>query len=91
MKLVVYTLNSDGTIPDYIVDGGYLDIDNGGSWPQHIDLVGIALDSAPQLGFANMDSLLTYVQEKNFTFKDSITEKNISPETIVSIIWSKLN
>jgi len=90
MKIVVYTLNADGTIPEYILDGGYFDVANGGSWPQHMDLVGVATDDAPQTGFANKTELLEYLQEKNLTFKDSITEEVIPLSNLVNSIWSKL-
>jgi hypothetical protein len=91
MKLVVYTLNTDGTIPDYIKDGGYFYATNEGSWPQNIDLVGVATDDAPQEGFANIESLLTYAQEKNLVFTDSVTEEVIPLSDVVNNIWSKLN
>jgi hypothetical protein len=91
MKLVIYTLNSDGTIPDYIIDGGYFDVPNNGSFPQNVDLVGVATDVAPQTGFFDMNSLLTYVQEKNLTFKNSITKETIPLSDIVNTVWSKLS
>jgi len=90
MKLVIYNLNADGTIPEYITDGGYLATSNSNPSPQDLDLVGVAIDAAPQSGFANEVALLAYAQEKNFTFKDPITEEVIPLETVVSSIWSKL-
>lgn len=30
MKLIRYTLNKDGTIPDFVIDGGYFPKPNGG-------------------------------------------------------------
>jgi hypothetical protein len=90
MKLIKYTLNADGTIPDYVTDGGYLAAVNASASPQDLDLVGIATDAAPQTGFANEAALLAYCQEKNFEFKNPITEEVIPLETVVSTIWSKL-
>ena len=90
MKLIKYTLNADGTIPSYVTDGGYLSVANNGTSPQDWDLVGVANDDAPQTGFANEAALLAYAQEKNFEFKDLITEEVIPLETVVSSIWSKL-
>jgi hypothetical protein len=91
MKLIIYNLNADGTIPEYVVDGGYLTTSNGNSSPQDLDLVGIAIDVAPQSGFTNEAALLTYVESKDLIFTDPITEQVIPLKTVVSSIWSKLN
>jgi hypothetical protein len=90
MKLIKYTLNTDGTIPEYVIDGGYLAVANDGASPRDWDLVGVANDDASQTGFANEAALLAYAQSKNFEFKDPITEEIIPLETVVSSIWSKL-
>ena len=90
MKLIKYTLNTDGTIPEYVTDGGYLAVVNDGASPRDWDLVGVANDDAPQTSFANEAALLDYCQSKNFVFTDPITEEIIPLETVVSSIWSKL-
>ena len=90
MKMIKYVLTPEGTIPEYITDGGYFAWANGGTSPQDLDLVGIANDSATETGFANEAALLAYCQEKNFEFKNPITEEIIPLETVVSTIWSKL-
>lgn len=90
MKLIKYTLNANGTIPEYVTDGGYFAVSNGGTSPKDLTLVGVANDDAPQTGFVNEAALLTYAQEKNIEFKDPITEEVIPLETVVSSIWSKL-
>ena len=90
MKLIVYTLNADGTIPDYVVDGGYLACPNNTASPQDLDLVGVATNDAEQTGFANKAALTAYVESKDFEFKDLITNEIIPNQTIVNQIWSKL-
>ena len=90
MKLIKYTLNTNGTIPEYVTNGGYLAVANGDASPRDWDLVGVANDDAPQTGFANEAALLAYCQSKNFVFTDPITEEIIPLETVVSSIWSKL-
>lgn len=90
MKLVIYNLNADGTIPNYITDGGYFASANNNPSPQDLDLVGVATDDAPQAAIASEAALLAYCQSKNFIFKDPITEEVIPLETVVSSIWSKL-
>jgi hypothetical protein len=90
MKMIKYVLTPEGTIPDYIVDGGYLAVANSGSWPQNLDLVGVANDSATETSFANEAALLTYAQSKNFEFKKPHSDEIIPLETVVSNLWSKL-
>lgn len=90
MKLVVYTLNANGTIPDYIIDGGYLPYNNGGIWPQDLDLVGVALEDAEQPGFANKAALTAYIEDKNLEFKNPVTEEVIPVSTVVNGVWAKL-
>ena len=90
MKMIKYVLTPEGTIPDYIVDGGYLAVANSGTWPQNLDLVGVANDSATETSFANQAALLAYAQEKNFEFKSTITNEITPLETVISSLWSKL-
>lgn len=91
MKLVIYTLNADGTIPNYITDGGYLASANNNPSPQDYDLVGVASDDAPQAAIASEAALLAYCQSKNFgDFINPITEEVTPLTTVVSYIWSKL-
>ena len=82
MKLIKYTLTPEGTIPEYVVDGGYLAVSKGGATPQD--------DDAPQVGFANKAALTTYVESKGFEFKDPITEEIIPISNIVDNLWAKL-
>jgi hypothetical protein len=90
MKLIVYTLNPDGSIPDYVIDGGCLVWANGGVSPQDYDLVGIAKDEAEQIGFVNEAALLAYANEKGLESRNPIT-KEIDPiENAVTFIWNKL-
>ena len=90
MKMIKYTLNSDGTIPDYVVDGGYLAKSNGNASPQDHDLIGVATDTAPQAGYANEAALLKYVEDNEFVFTDPITDEEIPLENVITSIWSKL-
>lgn len=90
MKLVKYTLNSDGTIPSYVTDGGYLAVANANLSPQDLDLVGVANDDAPQEGFANEAALLSYAEANNFEFKNPVTQEITPLETVISSIWVKL-
>lgn len=88
--MIKYVLTPEGTIPEYVIDGGYLAWENSGTSPQNLDLVGVANDLATEDSFADEAALLAYVQSKNFEFKNPITEEIIPAETIVSTFWSKL-
>jgi len=90
MKLIIYTLLPNGTVPEYVVDGGYLACANNNTSPQDLDLIGVATDDAEQTGFDNEAELLAYIQSKNFQFKNPLTDELITQETMVSYIWSKL-
>jgi hypothetical protein len=90
MKLVVYTLNADGTIPDYVTDGGYMYSSNGNAFPQSFDLVGVATDEAGQTGFASESALLAYATDKGLEYKTHITNEIIPIENVVASIWSKM-
>lgn len=90
MKFIKYTLTAQGTIPEYVTDGGYLAVANGGASPQDLDLVGVATDDAPQTGFANKAALIAYIESKGFEFKNPITEDIITVSTFVDTFWEKL-
>jgi hypothetical protein len=90
MKLIKYTLTPEGTIPEYVTDGGYLAWKNSGTWPQDLDLIGVANNSATEESFANKAALLAYVQEKDFRFEVPHTGEVIPLETLVDNIWAKL-
>jgi hypothetical protein len=90
MKLVIYTLNADGTIPEYVIDGGYLPWSNNQLSPQDLDLVGVAIDEAPQVGFATEAELLAYAESKDFVFKDPKTEEITPLESIILSLWEKV-
>lgn len=91
MKLIVYTLTPEGTVPEYITDGGYLPSNNGGTSPQDLDLVGVATDEALQDGFADEASLLAYAQFKNFVFKVPHTEEITPLSEVINSIWNKVS
>ena len=88
--MIKYVLTPQGTIPEYVTDGGYFAWTNSGTWPQNLDLVGVANDSATETSFANEAALLAYAQLKNFEFKEPMSDEIIPLETVVSNLWSKL-
>jgi hypothetical protein len=89
MKLITYTLNSDGTIPEYIIDGGYLPVKNNNQSPQDFNFVGIVNDDFSSNGFMSEIELLNYAQDNNLTYRSFLTEEELPIETVVSFIWNK--
>ena len=90
MKVVIYTLNADGTIPDYIVDGGYFACANDNASPQDLDLIGLATEDTEQPNFENKTKLLEYVKSKNLIFKNSLTKQLDSSEIVVENFWNQI-
>lgn len=90
MKIIKYTLKADGTIPDYVIDGGYLSASNNNISPQDLDLIGIATDEASEVGFATEADLLEYAQSLDLHYTNSLTNEEIPLETVVGQVWAKL-
>ena len=61
MKIVLYELNADGTIPAWIVTGGFYPVENSLEAPQDLTMIGIADDASPVAAFASKDELKTYL------------------------------
>lgn len=57
----VYRLNPDGTVPDFVIDGGYFPHKVEGSAPQDWDLLGITTEEAPGTPFSDVDALEAYL------------------------------
>ena len=90
MKIIKYTLTADGTIPDYVIDGGYLASLNNNTTPQDWDLIGVATDEASEVGFASKADLVQYAQSLDLHYTNSLTNEEIPLETIVGQVWAKL-
>ena len=90
MKIIKYTLKTDGTIPDYVIDGGYLSALNSNPSPQDLDLIGVATDEASEVGFATEADLLQYAQSLDLHYTNSLTNEEIPLGTVVGQVWAKL-
>ena len=63
-KIIKYNLESNGTIPTYISDGGYYPKANGGASPQDWDMIGATLDGSSETGLgelANQAAVKSYL------------------------------
>ena len=63
-KIIKYNLESNGTIPTYIEDGGYYPKANDGPSPQDWDLIGATVEGSSETGLgelANEAAVETYL------------------------------
>jgi hypothetical protein len=90
MKVIKYTLTSLGAVPEYVVDGGHVLVANTNPFPQNYDLIGIATDDAPEEAFLNKEDLLSYIEENNIEFTNSMRNETIPRQIVVDNIWAKL-
>lgn len=91
MKVIVYNLNEDGTIPEYVIDGGYFSHANENPSPQDWDLVGVAEDDSPGTTISDQAALKTYLISIG---GDSWTDEDGNPinlDDAVAGFWAKLS
>ena len=94
-KIIKYNLESNGTIPTYIEDGGYYPKANGGNSPQDWDLIGATTDGSSETGLgelANKAAVKSYLD----TYTGDWTELNdareevaFSQDNAATHIWAK--
>ena len=94
-KIIKYNLESDGTIPTYIDDGGYYPKANGGSSPQDWDMIGATLDGSDETGLgelANEAAVKSYLDTYtgDWTQPDgSGGQEAFNQTTAAAGIWAK--
>ena len=94
-KIIKYNLESGGTIPTYIADGGYYPKANSNASPQDWDLIGATVDSSSETGLgelANKAAIKTYLDTYTSDWKDEDNEGNeidFNQTTAANGIWSK--
>lgn len=94
MKVVEYTLNLDGSIPESIIDGGYFPVPNALPSPRDWVFFGIASDDAPFESFATEEDLVNKLSSISAGWVYHSHSEN-KPETFddekaSSFLWSKL-
>ena len=94
-KIIKYNLNSNGTIPTYIADGGYYPKANGGASPQDWDMIGATVNGSSETGLgelANEAAVKTYLDSytSDWTTEDADgNEVPFNQTTAAAGIWSK--
>lgn len=86
MKVIIYTLNADGTIPNQILNGGYFPKANQNESPQDFDLVGIVSDETSGDGLT-LDALTEYVESFMPVFTNPMTEETKTAAEVVNAWW----
>lgn len=89
-KVVIYNLESDGSIPNYILDGGYFTVSNNKPFPQNFDLIGIAKDSV-DLQHLTKNELLNYINLYCDLTPKNNDEVIVTAEQWVDWFWQKLS
>ena len=94
-KIIKYNLESNGTIPTYIDDGGYYPKANSNASPQDWYLIGATTDGSSETGLgelANKAAVESYLD----TYTGDWTEKNDAGEEVAfsqanaaTHIWTK--
>ena len=94
-KIIKYKLESNGTIPTYIDDGGYFPKANGGSSPQDWDLIGATTDGSNETGLgelANKAAIKSYLDSYTGDWKDRNAageEIDFDQDAAATGIWAK--
>ena len=94
-KIIKYNLESNGTIPNYISDGGYYPKANGGASPQDWDMIGATLNGSDETGLgelANKAAIKSYLDTYTGDWKernDAGEEVDFDQDVAATYIWSK--
>ena len=94
-KIIKYKLESNGTIPTYIDDGGYYPKANGGNSPQDWDLIGATTDGSDETGLgelANKAAIKSYLDSYTGDWKDRNAageEIDFDQDAAATGIWAK--
>ena len=94
-KIIKYNLNTNGTIPDYIDDGGYFPKENSNSSPQDLDLIGATVDGSSETALGELTSeanVKSYLDTYTSDWKDRDSDHNLidfSQTDAAANIWSK--
>ena len=86
MKVTTYTLDADGCIPDYVIEGGVFPKPTDGTFPQDIIFVGICTDESPNNAYS-LEQLTSYVNSYYDEYVDSITGQTIHVSEKVQEWW----
>lgn len=87
-KIIKYTLNEDGTIPEYVLNGGYLADPRSGPSPQDWTLVGLATDDAPGEVIASRADLMDYILDLGGSEWTDPLGEPVDLDALADFIWT---
>jgi hypothetical protein len=87
MKVTTYTLNADGTIPEFVDNGGYFPDARVGDSPQDWTLIGVCTDDAPGAAMTKAQ-LTTYVTAFSPVFVNPEDDTETPAADVVAAWWT---
>lgn len=90
MKLIKYVLNEDGTIPEYIIDGGYYPAQNSNQSPQDLTLIGVVDDVVPSASFSGPEEIKNYLISIGGEEWKDVDNNPIDLEFCSTQLWQKV-
>lgn len=88
-KIIKYTLNKDGTVPEYILNGGYLADPRTGESPQDWVLIGLADDEAAGEVIESRADLMDYILFLGGgSWTNQIDNTPIDLDALANFIWN---
>jgi len=94
-KIIKYNLESNGSIPTYIDDGGYYPKANGGSSPQDYDIIGATVDDSSETALgelANKAAIKSYLDTYTSDWKQddgSGGREDFDQDAAATRLWAK--
>jgi hypothetical protein len=94
MNLIKYTLNNDGSVPDYIIDGGYFPKKNNKNTPYDYDLIGLSESNIGIENFTNKSKFEVYIKSfmpESYEIHGGYYYEHYYVQDEINNLWSKLN
>lgn len=95
MKIINYTLEANGQIPSFIIDGGYFPVANSNPSPQDFTMIGLANDDAVGYEYQSQQELIDYLSTVGadwVIFEPAANEfVPFNPIESASMMWAKLD
>ena len=85
MPISKYILNSDGTVPSSVSNGGYFSVLNNNEWPQDRTILGIVSKNSGFQEFTTIDSLKEYMYSVEDDL-DSLQDRTV--EEAAEWLWN---
>ena len=94
-KIIKYNLESNGTIPTYVDDGGYYPKSNSNASPQDWDLIGATVNGSSETALgelANKAAVKSYLDTYTSEWKQRDAdgnEEDFDQDAAATYVWTK--